>query len=186
VLRRPPTRRETIWAVLVIVAVALVTAYAVLYWTDWATAPVHSSVAVALMVVGILGLIVFVRATRADPPANLGLVDVERSARWPLRRELWAGRPGPVDLRRYAAGWATRTLNRSGQGAGQLWLAGWLLAQDMSYRTPPSEIWTWFSIALLAALVIVGCTTVYLRRPAGQVLDQLEHENTTGEVPAVR
>jgi hypothetical protein len=176
-LRRPPTRRETTWSVLGLVLFVLVSAYAVLYLLDWQVAPVHSGLAAGLMAVGILTDIPFLRATRSDPPANLGLVDVERSARWPLRRELWAGRPGPVELRRYAVGWATRCMNRPSAGSAYIWLAGWFLANGPGTRGFfPTGVLDWVYCAVLAALVIPGVGAFIRRRRAEQVIEALERE----------
>ncbi|MCD2197512.1 hypothetical protein LQ327_29490 [Actinomycetospora endophytica] len=185
-LRRPPTRRETAWAVVGLVAIVLVSTYAVLFWTNWPAAPVRSGLVVGLMVVGLLVSVPFVRADRADPPANLGLVDVERSARWPLRRELWAGRPGPVELRRYAVGWATRKMEWPARGPTQIWLGGWLMAQNASYGRPDSDAWVWLISVLPLVLVATGVVSLVLRRRAEQVVDALERESDHEEVPADR
>lgn len=177
-LRRPPTRRETTWSVVGLVVPALVSAYAVLYLLDWQVAPVRSSLAVGLLAVGDLTSIPFLRATRSDPPANLGLVDVERSARWPLRRELWAGRPGPVELRRYAVGWATRCMNRPMEGCAYIWLAGWLLANGPSTRDFPIGLWDWVYCALPGVVVIAALGAFIRRRRAEQVIETIEREAT--------
>ncbi|HEY2222811.1 hypothetical protein [Actinomycetospora sp.] len=186
-LRRPPTRRETTWAVLALVAPVLLIAYALGFLVDWQIAPVRSTLTVAFMAIGVVTAIPLLRATRADPPANLGLIDVERSARWPLRRELWAGRPGPVELRRYAAGWASRRLNRPLQGSAYLWLAGWLVATGSSHEDYPTGVWGWLFGAAQAVLLITGVASLVLRARAERVVEALEREREDardGEVTA--
>ena len=175
-VRRRATRSEQRRAVLSSVALAVLAGYAIWARLDVAARPVGAGVAIVLMAAGTLWpVLAAVFSWRTDLPPDPKLGELHPPAtRWALRSELWAGRPGPYELRRYTRGWVARAFRAPANGAGMVFFAGWSLALGGLDVLPARDLWGVVLLALLVVLILFAAAELLRQRQAARIIDAVE------------
>lgn len=171
---RPANRFEITWTVLGAVILAGLSAWYITRLDPAAPAAVRL-ITVALLVGGTLATLESLRWPIPLDREQVRLDDLDPTyLRRAVRRELWAGRPGPPETHRYAWGWAARRLRRRRANTGLwLFLAGWNVAFVLDIHQGPSN-WSWWFVPvpllLLAAGALEALLTVRARQVAAAVV----------------
>jgi protein-S-isoprenylcysteine O-methyltransferase Ste14 len=165
---RAPTAGETTVTLLGAALGIAGTAFAALVWLEWTERPGLATVAVVVMVAGDLGAVGVARALRPVLAETATLADLEPDERRLLRRELWAGRPGPPGLRHVALGWVDRALRNPVMTGFWVFLAGFNLA---AVQRPGGGSGAWSAVGIVTAVVCLAAGTVHeLRRRRARAL----------------
>ena len=164
---RAATRTESTWTV----GSAVLSAAAATFWiTRLAAAePVAARVlASAALIAGPLAILASLRLPRADThraPALRELVPPAAQRR--LRRELWAGRPGPPETWPFAWSWAAVRLQARRTNPGwSVFLAGFYL-EVFDYNSGPS--WSGWLVASALVLLLLALGEAVLNQRAARV-----------------